>query len=82
MRAETQIVRETHGNLKNLDPYLEQETVASLLLDGGLDTEGVGDGQIITNDLDTTTGGEVSPGLPVILLEGVLNGDNGVLLDI
>ena len=61
---------------------LEQETVASLLLDGSLDTERVGDGQVITDDLDTGVLGEVAPGLPVVLVEGVLNGDNGVVLDV
>lgn len=61
---------------------LEQETVAGLLLDGGLDTEGVGHGQVVTNDLDAAVGGEVRPRLPVILVEGVLNRDNRVLLDV
>jgi hypothetical protein len=30
---------------------LEEETVAGLLLNGGLDTEGVGNGKVITDDL-------------------------------
>lgn len=53
--------------------YLQQQAVASLLLDSSLDTEGVGDGEIITDDLDAALGGEMSPGLPVILIEGILN---------
>lgn len=61
---------------------LEQETVASLLLNGSLDTDGVGDSQIITDDLDARLGGKVGPCLPVILVERILNGDNGVVLDV
>lgn len=60
---------------------LQQETVASLLLDCGLDTERVGDGQVVTDDLDTGVGGEVGPRLPVVLVEGVLDGDDRVLFD-
>jgi hypothetical protein len=32
--------------------HLQEQTVASFLLNGGLDTLGVGDGQVITNNLD------------------------------
>jgi len=55
---------------------LEEETVASLLLNGSLDPRGVGDSQVITNDLDLGVLGKVSPGLPVILVEGVFDRDN------
>ena len=61
--------------------YLEQETIASLLLDSGLDTEGVGNGQIVANNLDAAVGGEVSPGLPVVLVERIFDGDDGIPLD-
>ncbi len=61
---------------------LEEETVACLLFDGGLDAQRVGDSQIVTDDLDATLSGKVGPRLPVILVEGVLNGDDGVLGDI
>ena len=61
---------------------LKQETVTSLLLDGSFDAEGVGDSKVVADDLDATIGGEVSPSLPIILVEGVLNGDDGVLLDV
>ena len=59
---------------------LEEESVARLLLDGLLDELGVGDCQIITDDLEVGGLVEVRPGLPVILSEGVLDGDDGVLL--
>ena len=62
--------------------YLEQETVAGLLLDSGLDTERVGDSQVITDDLNATLASEVSPSFPVILIEGILDGDDGVLGDV
>mgnify|MGYP005989629891 CR=1 FL=1 len=59
---------------------LEQEGVARLELDGLLDAERVGDSQVITDNLDVLGLGEVAPSLPVVLSEGVLDGDNGVLL--
>jgi hypothetical protein len=60
---------------------LEEEGVASLGLDGLLDELGVGDGKVITDDLEVRARGlvEVAPGLPVVLGEGVLDGDDGVL---
>lgn len=61
---------------------LQKQTIAGLLFDGSLDAERISDGQIVTNDLDAALAGEVSPGFPVILVEGVLNGNNGVLLDV
>ena len=61
---------------------LEQETVAGLLLDGGLDAEGVGDREVVADDLDAGVGGEVRPCLPVVLVEGVLNRDDRVFLDV
>lgn len=59
---------------------LEEKGVAALLLDGLLDALGVGDGQVISDNLAAGSRGlvEVRPGSPVILGEGVLNGDNGV----
>lgn len=57
-------------------------TVASLGLNGLLDTLNVGDGQVVADDLDVGVGGEVAPGLPVVLVEGVLDGDDAVLLDV
>ena len=62
--------------------YLEQETVAGLLLDSGLDTERVGNSQVITDDLNAALAGEVGPSFPVILIEGILDGDDGVLGDV
>lgn len=51
---------------------LEQQSVTSRLLDGGLDPGGIGHGQVVTDDLDLRVLGEVRPGLPVVLVEGVL----------
>lgn len=59
---------------------LEEESVARLLLDGLLDELRVGDCEIITDDLEVGGLVEVRPGLPVVLSEGVLDGDDGVLL--
>ena len=59
---------------------LEEESIARLELNGLLDELGVGDGQVITNDLAVVGLEEVRPSLPVILSEGVLDGDDGVLL--
>lgn len=59
---------------------LEEEGIAGLELNGLLDADGVGDGQVITDNLDVLGLVKVAPGLPVILSKGVLNADNGVLL--
>jgi hypothetical protein len=61
---------------------LEQKTVASLLLDGGLDPERVRDGQIVTDDLDTTLLGEMSPSFPIILIERIFDRNDRVLFDV
>jgi hypothetical protein len=61
--------------------YLEEKAIACLLLDRSLDAEGIGHSEIVSNDLDAALLGEVSPGLPVVLIEGVLDGDNRVLGD-
>ena len=61
---------------------LEQETVASFFLDSGLDTKGVGDSEVVADNLDATFLGEVNPSLPIILVEGILDGDDGILLDV
>lgn len=58
---------------------LEEEGVARLELDGLLDAERVGDRQVVTDDLEVGGLVEVAPGLPVVLSEGVLDGDDGVL---
>lgn len=59
---------------------LEQKSVARLQLNGLLDAEGVGNGQIITDNLEVGGLVEVAPCLPVILSKWVLDADNGVLL--
>lgn len=59
---------------------LEEESIARLELNGLLDAERVGDSQVITDNLNVLGLGEVAPGLPVVLGEGVLDGDDGVLL--
>ena len=61
---------------------LKQEAVACLFLDGGLDTEGVGDSEVVTDNLDPTVGVEVTPSFPIILVEGILDGDDGVLRNV
>ena len=61
---------------------LEQETVASFLLDSSLDAEGVCDGKVVADDLDATLRVEVGPSFPVVLIEGILDRDDGVLLNV
>ena len=58
---------------------LQEKGVARLELDGLLDADWVGDSQVITDNLSIVLLGEVRPGLPVILGEWVLDGDNWVL---
>jgi len=59
---------------------LKEEAVASLLFYGGLDPGGVGDGQIVSYDLDLGAGGHVGPVVPVVLVEGIFDGGDGELL--
>lgn len=59
---------------------LEEKSVARLELNGLLDELRVGDGQIITNNLEVGGLEEVGPGLPIVLSKGILDADNGVLL--
>lgn len=58
-----------------------ERTVASSLLNSSLDALNVGDSQIITDNLNTSSVGEVNPSFPVILVEGVFDRDDAVLLD-
>ena len=62
---------------------LQQEGVASFLVNTSLDSGWVSDQQIITDNLGvfTNTLGEVNVALPVVLIEGVLNGNNRVVID-
>ena len=62
--------------------HLQEQSVASLLLDGHLDSLRVGDGQIITDNLDLVVGVEVGPSLDIVLLKGVFDGADVVFLDI
>jgi hypothetical protein len=58
---------------------LEEKSVASLGLDSLLDELRVGDGKVIADNLEVGGLVEVAPGLPVVLGEGVLDRNNGVL---
>lgn len=58
---------------------LEEESIAGLEFDGLLDAERVGDGQIITDNLEVRGLVEVAPCLPVILSKGILDADDWVL---
>ncbi|TQS33385.1 hypothetical protein Golomagni_06272, partial [Golovinomyces magnicellulatus] len=77
------------GELRRLDRLgdgadlvdLEQQTVARLLLDGRLDAQGVGDRKVVADDGDAGVGAQVRPRLPVVLVEGVLDRGDRVLLD-
>eukprot|EP00128_Syssomonas_multiformis_P001164 Colp12_sorted_trinity150504_noHs@28271 len=61
--------------------HLEQQAIASLLFDGSLDPLGVRDSQIVTDNLDVCGACELGPLLPVILLERIFDGADGVLAD-
>ena len=61
---------------------LKQETVAGFFLDSGLDTKGVCDSEVVTDNLNATLGGEMGPSLPIVLVKGVLDGDDGVLVNV
>mmetsp|Transcript_11880 Transcript_11880/g.49771 ORF Transcript_11880/g.49771 Transcript_11880/m.49771 type:complete len:561 (+) Transcript_11880:77-1759(+) len=59
--------------------HLEQQRVARLGLDGGGDALGVGDEQVIAHNLAHARAGKQAGVLKVILVEGVLDGHDGVL---
>ena len=59
--------------------HLEEESVTSLLLNGSLDSERVGDSQVVTNNLDLSRSVQSGPSFPVVLVEGVLDRDDVVL---
>lgn len=61
---------------------LEEETVAGGLLDGHLDALGVGDRKVVTDHLDLGGLVEVDPRGEVVLVEGVLDRANVVLLNV
>merc|ERR1719411_991394 len=60
---------------------LEQEPVAGLLLDSGRNSLWVGDQEVVSHDLDLCAGSQLGVPLPVILVKGILNTDNRVVLD-
>ncbi|GIX61506.1 uncharacterized protein BcabD6B2_09410 [Babesia caballi] len=60
---------------------LEEKRVARFLLQGSLDALGVGDQKVVAHNLDGRTNllSEHLVRLPVVLVEGVLDGNDGVL---
>lgn len=55
---------------------LEQKGVASFLLNSSGNALGVGDSQVITNELEVGGVLKMAPVVPVILVKGVFNGNN------
>jgi hypothetical protein len=55
---------------------LQEQTVARLLLDGLFDTDWVGDSEIVTDNLNVRARRELVVRLPVVLVEGVFDGDD------
>lgn len=70
-----------HSRLKGLGDGadlvdFEQQAVAGLIRHSFGDALGVGHCEVITHHLDASAGSEVGPGLPVILVKWILNGDH------
>ncbi len=63
------------GNTSDLVDF-EQQAVASLLLHCVSNAFGVGDSKVISHHLYVRAVGKIGPGLPIILIKGVLNGDH------
>ncbi|OEI69359.1 phosphopyruvate hydratase [Curtobacterium sp. ER1/6] len=63
--------------------HLDQDRVAGLLVDAPLQTLRVRDVQVVADELQlgAELGGQVLPALPVVLGQGVLDGDEGVVRD-
>jgi hypothetical protein len=66
---------EGFGDGSNLVDF-EEEGVTGLLLDGFLDADGVGDGEIVADDLVVVFAGKVGPSLPIILIKWIFNTAN------
>ena len=60
---------------------LEEQAVASLLVDGASNALGVGDGQIVADELNGRVGVELGPRIPIVLVVGVLDRHDRVVLD-
>ena len=60
---------------------LQQEAVAGLLVNGGGDPLGVCDQEVVSDNLDRGAGGQLGVAFPVVLVEGILNTDNWIILD-
>ena len=65
----------------NSQAYFQQQRVAGFGFDGGLNSLGVGDGEIITDELNLRGAHEVGPRRPIILIEGVFDGNDRVFRD-
>ena len=61
---------------------LDQDGVGDLLLDALLQALGVGDEEVVADELDCVADvfGEELPAVPVVFGEAVFDGDDGVLL--
>lgn len=55
---------------------LQQQAIAGLFCYGLSNAFGVGHSQIVTHHLDAGAASELGPGFPVILVKGILNGNN------
>ena len=73
-------VRQPASIRESIRADLEEQSIAGLLLNGSLDSHRVGDGQIITDNLDLGLLGQSGPSLPVVLVKGVLDRADIVLL--
>ena len=60
---------------------LQQQTVAGLLLNSSGDSLGVGDQQVVSNNLDAGAGGQLGVTFPIILVKGILNTEDRVVAD-
>jgi hypothetical protein len=61
---------------------LDEDGVAALLLDAHLEALGVGDEEVVADELNVAEDlGHVLPAVPVVFGEAVFDGDDGVLID-
>jgi len=51
--------------------HLEEKSVACLLLDSSGNSVGVGDEEVVADNLDCSVGGQLGVAFPVVLVEGV-----------
>ena len=61
--------------------YLEEKSIAGFGINCGLNSLGIGDSEIVTNELNVRLTHKIGPGGPIVLIEPILDGNDRVIRD-